>query len=154
MKETIKPFCWGILSSFFLISCSGDRVFEEFKAIENESWNEKDSISFDLNFPLEEAGKTLIGIRFNESYPFTNLYVRFLGMDSLGYLKENKLLNVPLFDSKSGSPLGKGFGDTFTKFDTLPFTIGEDIKSISVVQYMRKEEIEGVDAIGIKILKK
>ena len=140
--------------SLALFSCAEERVFEEFKSIENESWQELDTISFNLNLPDNNSGPQLIGVRFNEDYQFSNLYIRFLSKDSSGVILENKLLNVPLFDSKKGTPLGKGFGDTFTKFDTLPFPYKNGIASISLIQYMRKEEVPGIEAIGFKVLRK
>ena len=138
---------------FSLISCSDNRIFEEFKPIENESWLEQDTVSFSINLSEDQPGHQLIGIRFNENYQFSNLYVRYLSMDSTGRLLDNKLLNIPLFDSKSGVPLGKGFGNTFTKFDTLPFQYNPGTASISLIQYMRKGEMEGIEAVGFKILR-
>ena len=146
---------FGILFlALILASCSDDRAFEEFKAIGNESWQEQDTISFSLDLSQKETGPQLIGVRFNEAYQFSNLYVRYISRDSSGVILDNKLLNIPLFDSKTGSPLGKGFGDTFTKFDTLPFQYKDGIATLSIIQYMRKEEIKGVEAIGFKILSK
>ncbi|WP_026950301.1 gliding motility lipoprotein GldH [Algoriphagus mannitolivorans] len=155
MKEKHRlSFSAILILALTFLSCSEDRIFEEFKAIENESWNEQDTVSFSINLSQEETGPQLIGVRFNEDYPFSNLYLRYISQDSSGIILENKLLNIPLFDSKLGSPLGKGFGNTFTKFDTLPFPIKKGTASISMIQYMRKEEVQGIEAIGVKILNK
>lgn len=134
-------------------SCAQDRVFEEFHAFESQSWNEKDSISFDFRAVKEKQGRKLIGVRFNENYPFSNFYIRIITEDTLGMILENKLLNVPLFDSKSGEPRGKGFGNTFTFYDTIPFEFSDQTVSVKLLQYMRQENIIGIEAIGIKIEK-
>ncbi|TDQ18452.1 gliding motility-associated lipoprotein GldH [Algoriphagus boseongensis] len=155
MKTRNKLVIWGLLLSFgALVSCDGNRAFEEFHAFPGETWTLTDTVKFELNKEPNELGETLIGVRFNENYPFSNLYVNFWVNDSSGNVLETKLLNIPLFDSKSGKPIGKGFGDTFTKFDTLRFPLNEKGRSITILQYMRKEEVEGIEAIGIKILKK
>lgn len=154
MKGISKKIFALLALAVGMTSCSDDRLFEEFQSFDQEAWKEQDTVSFVLNIDSKEAGRPLIGVRFNENYPFSNLYVRYLTKDSTGAILENKLLNVPVFDSKSGSPLGKGFGDTFTKYDTLPFSLEENVRQVELLQYMRKEEVPGVEAIGLKILKK
>jgi gliding motility-associated lipoprotein GldH len=150
-----KLFSICLLAGFSVFfSCSSDRAFEEFHAFPGEQWTLQDTVSFDLDLEANNIGQSLIGVRFNESYPFSNLYVNFWMIDSAGSEVDSKLLNIPLFDSKSGKPLGKGFGNTFTKYDTLRFEINERVKKISILQYMRTEEITGLEAVGLKILKK
>jgi hypothetical protein len=61
--------------------------------------------------------------------------------------------NVPIFDTQSGKPLGKGFGNTYTIYDTLPFSLPSKAKEVLLLQYMRQAELEGIEAIGIKILR-
>ena len=145
----------GIVFSFLLLSaCSGDRVFEEFYALENEKWAISDTAKFSLDLPENIQTVPLLAVRFNETYPFSNLYLRLESKDSTGKVIENKLLNVPVFETKSGMPIGKGFGNSFTKYDTLPFSLNEKVKIITLTQYMRQESVEGLEAVGLKILKK
>lgn len=134
-------------------SCSEERIFEEFKPIVSQSWGIDDSLRFDLG-KIDPAGhQSLIAFRFNEEYSFSNCYVRVLSKDSLGTIIENKLINVPLFDSKSGEPLGEGFGSTYTFYDSLPFQFKEGTKSVILLQYMRENQLSGIEAVGLKILK-
>jgi len=136
-----------------LNSCSGDRVFEEFKALDAGAWNATDSVNFDLSAIKLTNQTSLIAIRFNESYKFSNCYVRILCKDSSNVILENRLVNMPLFDSKSGKPLGNGFGNIITKYDTLPFQLNSETKSITLLQYMREDQLSGIEAVGFKILK-
>lgn len=39
----------GLVVLIVASSCSGDRVFEEFHSINTSSWNDRDSIVFDLS---------------------------------------------------------------------------------------------------------
>jgi gliding motility-associated lipoprotein GldH len=138
---------------FGIIGCSEDRLFEDFISVESSSWDVSDSISFELN-ELDLLNRTsLIAVRFNENYEFSNCYIRILSMDSLNNVIENRLINVPLFDSKSGKPQGKGFGNTYTKYDTIPFRLNVETKKVSFVQYMRQNQLDGIEAVGLKILK-
>jgi gliding motility-associated lipoprotein GldH len=143
----------GLLVLTLAISCSDDRMFEEFHSFKSLSWEEKDTVNFDLQALKKVDGKKLIGVRFSEEYPFSNCYIRVIGKDTAGNVLDNRLINVPLFDSKSGKPRGKGFGNSFTTYDTLPFELSEQTRQLAFIQYMREEHLPGLEAVGLKILK-
>lgn len=143
----------GLAILLFAGSCAGDRAFESFHSFESDTWNEKDSVRFDLSSLSKKDGKNLIGIRFTDSFPFSNFYIRVLSEDSTGVLLDNKLINISLFDSKSGKPRGNGFGNTYTFYDTLPFQIKENTSKLVYLQYMRQENVSGIESVGLKILK-
>jgi gliding motility-associated lipoprotein GldH len=142
----------GLALLLIVSSCSEDRVFEEFQSFDSFSWNEKDSVTFDLSKVRNKSGKNLIGVRFTEEFPFSNFYVRVISEDSAGLVLDNKLINIPLFDSKSGKPKGGGFGNSFTFYDTLPFQISNRSSKLIYLQYMRQENLPGIEAVGLKIL--
>lgn len=143
----------GLICLTLAFSCSEDRAFEEFHSFELLRWEEKDTVNFDLQSLKEIKGKKLVGVRFSEEYPFSNCYIRIIGRDTAGNVLDNKLINVPLFDSKSGKPRGKGFGNSYTTYDTLPFKLSEQTRELAFIQYMRQESLPGLEAIGLKILK-
>jgi gliding motility-associated lipoprotein GldH len=144
-----------VLLILFLIGmgCSDDRIFENFQEINSANWGVKDTVRFDLNKLEMINRKSLIAIRFNESYAYSNCYLRIISYDSIDNILENKLINMPLFDSKSGEPLGKGVGNTYTKYDTIPYDINPKTSSLAVIQYMRTDLLKGIESVGIKILK-
>ncbi|WP_297337779.1 gliding motility lipoprotein GldH [Algoriphagus sp.] len=137
---------------FLFFSCGQRRVYEEFISLENQSWNISDSLQFELEAIDLTGKKALIALRFNEEYRYSNCYIRVISRDSTRSILANKLLDIPLFDSKTGEPLGDGFGSTFTKYDTLPFSIPNHTVSITLLQYMRTEHLSGIEAAGIKII--
>jgi gliding motility-associated lipoprotein GldH len=148
----VKNFLFFLLVTL-AFGCSDDRIYEDFQAVPAGNWGMQDTIRFDLG-DLDLTGrKSMIAVRFNEGYPFSNCYVRVISYDSAGVILENKLINMPLFDSKSGEPLGKGIGSTYTKYDTLPFSFKPETRSLTVLQYMRTEQLTGIEALGVKILK-
>ncbi|MGM0944616.1 MAG: gliding motility lipoprotein GldH [Bacteroidota bacterium] len=141
-----------VVISTLLLSCDGNRIYEDFVSVNQQSWAETDSLSFDLKGLDLQEKKTLLAIRYNENYNFSNCYIRIISKDSTGLILENKLLNIPLFDSKTGEPLGKGYGSTFTKYDTLPFSLKSTTEGLTLLQYMRVETLPGIEAAGIKVL--
>jgi gliding motility-associated lipoprotein GldH len=140
-----------LLSGFLFISCAGDRLFEEYEGLKSGTWHVSDTVSFEVS-KISVPNKTLVGIKYTKDYEFRNLYLRYILKDSLGQTVETKLLDIPLFESKSGKPLGNGFGSTFTRYDTLP--LGTSYSSIHLIQYMRMEELSGIETVGVKVVKK
>lgn len=145
----------SVLVALLLIStsCSEARMYEQFYSFEDISWSEQDSALFDLRELSSLEGKSLIAVKYTEDYSYSNCYIRVVARDSSKKILQNKLLNVPIFDSKSGHPLGEGFGNTFTKYDTIPFDLPVETKEVVLVQYMRQVELPGIKAIGFKLLK-
>ncbi|MFC0261836.1 gliding motility lipoprotein GldH [Fontibacter flavus] len=139
-----------ILLSVF--SCDGQRTFEKYEGFETQSWQIQDTVSFTMDIPVP-TGPSILAVKYNEEYEFRNLYLRYLTLDSLGNVIESQLVNIPLFENTSGKPLGKGFGSTFTRYDTLPLTSHKAYHRIQFLQYMRVEDLKGVEAIGLKRVK-
>jgi gliding motility-associated lipoprotein GldH len=151
MTKFFYGFCLTITLSL-LQACSGDRVFEAYQGMEKQSWNINDTVSFDLNPQENTIG--LIAVKYNTDYAYRNLYFKYFLSDSAGNTLESQLLNIRLFDSKEGKPTGKGFGSTFTRMDTLPIESQDQYHKIEFVQYMRVDDLEGIEAIGFKQVKK
>ena len=136
-----------------LFACWEERMYEEYHSFDTSSWLETDSISFDLTNLDSVRGKTVVGIRYTEEYPFSNCYIKLIVQDSGKAIMMDSLWNVPIFDRQTGKPIGQGFGNTFTIYDTLPIDIPTKAKKVIMVQFMRQAELEGIEAVGLKILK-
>ena len=148
MKNRFACFC---LLCLWVTSCSSDRLFESYQGMEDLNWHMEDTVKFELPTELGKH-KNLIGIKYTEEYPFRNLYLRYMLRDSTGKITQNILLDIPLFDSKTGSPLGKGFGSTFTKYDTVPVDVPAAYAKVEMLQYMRVEKLQGIEAVGLKVV--
>lgn len=136
-----------------LVGCNGNRVFEEFKDLPAQTWAANDSIDFLLPALDISENTGLIGIRFKDNYAFTNFYIKLISQDSSGLVLEEKLVNMVLFNPKSGKPQGRGFGNTYTSYDTLDFAFPPATSKVTLLQYMREEQLSGIEAIGLKLLK-
>lgn len=152
MDKKTFPIVFALLS-FWMISCDGNRVFESYSGFETQKWNVTDTVTFEIP-DTKGLSNALINVKYNTDYGFRNLYVKYFLSDSLGNQIESQLVNIPLFDSQGGKPLGDGFGSTFTKTDTLPIISNAVYTKVHFVQYMRVEELEGLEAIGFKVVKK
>lgn len=148
-RRLLLLLLWFLSTSF---ACNQDRLYESFQDIRSQRWIVTDTLSFTVDSLETTAPVTAsVGIRYNDNYEYHNLYLRYLLKDSLKTVLIDSLLHVGLFDSKTGVPLGKGFGNRRTVYDTLP---GNQIpfgSSIHLIQYMRKDSLRGIESVGIKI---
>ena len=149
---TLKSKVIPLLVCVFLMGCDQSRIFEKYQGMETGFWNVADTVSFDLP-KLSDTHKSIVGIKYNDDYEFRNLYLTYLLKDSLDHVIETQLVEIPLFESTSGKPLGSGFGNTFTIYDTLPLLTNKPYVKIQLLQYMRVDQIAGIEAVGIKIVR-
>ena len=136
-----------------LFSCGKDRVFEEYHSFETTTWEESDSIKFDLSSLDSLKGQAIIGVRYTEAYPFSHCYIKVIYRDSSKVVLVDSLWNVPIFDKQTGKPIGDGFGNTFTTYDTLSFPFPASTREVIFLQYMRQPQLEGIEAVGFKVVK-
>lgn len=149
---TLKPKVISLLLCVLMFGCDNSRIFEKYQGMETGSWNIADTVSFDLP-KISATDKAIVAIKYNDNYEFRNLYLTYILKDSLDQIIESQLLEIPLFDHKSGKPMGSGFGNTFTKYDTLPLSGIKPFIKIELLQYMRVDEIAGIEAVGVKFVK-
>ena len=62
--------------ALFLFSCDRNRVFEEYREIENYEWNKTDTLAFntEITDTLQEYN-LIVKIRNGENYPYRNIYL-------------------------------------------------------------------------------
>jgi gliding motility-associated lipoprotein GldH len=139
--------------ALLLCSCGKERIYEEYHSFEGTHWEDSDSVKFDL-FSLDSLqGKAILGVRYTEDYPFSNCYIKVIYRDSSKVVLEDSLWNVPIFDKQTGKPIGDGFGNTFTTYDTLSFPFPASTREVIFLQYMRQPQLEGIEAVGFKVVK-
>ncbi|MEX0884049.1 MAG: gliding motility lipoprotein GldH [Cyclobacteriaceae bacterium] len=150
--DFIKSKLFFLLVSCLLASCQGNRLYEEYIGFPSLSWAVTDTLAFPLPSFEPMHPISVIGIRYNQEYEFHNLYVRCFMKDSLGNLEQDTLVNIHLFDSKTGKPLGKGFGSRLTLYDTLPLSDLSPKSTVEFIQYMRMDTLKGIEAVGLKVM--
>lgn len=145
---------WGM--GCLLSSCDANRVYENYRDFEDGSWKLEEEVSFNIQEIQPQSTIPVVSIRYSKSYEFHNLYVRFVQKDSMASILQDTLVNIALFDSKTGRPVGKGFGNRHTVYDTLlgKRRIFPETTQITIWQYMRKDRLEGIESVGLKLLGK
>lgn len=145
-----------LFGCYLSTACDRDRVFEQYQGMDDLKWAISDTVSFELVPLASDTVISSIGVKYNDRFAFHNLYVRYLLKDSLGNQLQDSLINILLFEPKTGKPLGSGYGNVFTLFDTLPLLHLHESQGLKVqlIQYMRKEQLDGIEAVGLKIIRR
>lgn len=136
------------------VACDADRVYEAYRDFEDGLWNLEEAATFDIGEIHPQPSIPVLAVRYTDDYEYHNLYVRFVQQDSMASVLQDTLVNIALFDAKSGKPLGKGFGNRHTIYDTLlgKEQILPNASRILIRQYMRKEQLAGIESVGIKLV--
>jgi gliding motility-associated lipoprotein GldH len=94
-----------------------------------------------------------LNVRNTMDYPYRNLYIKYQLEDSTS-LMEDKLLNLKLFEAKTGKPYGDHQSDIYSHQlilqDSVYFHKKGNYK-IELKQYMREKELVGIVSAGIRI---
>lgn len=138
-----------------VLACDPQRVYEFHHELQGGTWHISDTLEFSFDEMRGFPKKAVVGIRYSDEYDYHNLYMRYIFSDSLGEVQFDSLINLALFQTKTGKPLGGGFGKNYTKFDTLPMVFDSLTvpSKASLIHYMREESLDGVSSVGLKLLK-
>ena len=148
--------CLAVLFFLFIIAgCNSNNVFEEVYDFESSGWH-LDSIPEFTFENSDNLGKNIsIQIRNKIDYEYQNLYLAFELTDSASDVIEEGLINLQLFDEKTGKPNGKGssiFAHDRIILGNYNFPYQGSF-TLKVAQYMREVELKEVLSLGISISK-
>ncbi|MDR3272748.1 MAG: gliding motility lipoprotein GldH [Flavobacteriaceae bacterium] len=139
----------------FLISltqCSRHYEYAETVNIKN-FWHKKNALNFDFEIKNPQQPKNLFFIvRNNNNYSFSNLYL-FISLKQNGKILETDTLNYPL-----AKPTGEWLGTGTGSVKEIEFQYKKNFKfpekgryTLSVIQGMRKDTLEGIEDFGLII---
>lgn len=151
-----------ILFGFFslFISCDSNRIFDEYRSIDNNTWKKEDTIKFNLKVTDTIAAQNLfINIRNNNDYKYSNIFIiteilapnQYATIDTLQYEMTDN----------SGKWLGDGFSDLkenkliFKEYYTFKKSGNYEIKIIHAMRKGKENEgieaLEGITSVGFRI---
>jgi gliding motility-associated lipoprotein GldH len=140
-----------------LSSCQEGRVYDTIVDIEESKWNEQQVLAYSFTIDNPAAlYDVYYSVRYTNDYPFYNLYVMHILCDSTGKELGRKLNGMDIFWSKNGEPRGdrSGFAGTYD-YNILAFPKYKfpykGKYSVKIMQYMRKNPLEGISAFGLRI---
>lgn len=134
-------------------SCDLSSTFESDVDFDEGIWHMDSLATFEFDAPAQTQDVE-VKLRNNLDYPFYNLYVKLELLDSTGGMLQDTLVELTIYDQKTGKP--KGEGNSIYQINTLgldayPFPYAGTY-SIRLAQYMRKVELEGILSTGVRIV--
>lgn len=150
MRKFLGIFVLGL----FFSSCSNADEVVSMQSLAG-SWNKNkvQELSFDVK-DHQHPKNIIFVVRNNDNYPYSNLRLIGTIFDDKKKVLSKDTLNYVLA-KPNGQWLGSGFGDTkeiLFQYKT-DFKFPKDGKfSIGVVQAMRKDNLTGIEDLGVKIV--
>jgi len=148
-------FLLPIIIVLLLSSCSDQSFYKSNYDLEGQRWrlNEVPEFSFYVEDTSLQYDVDVV-IRYSNQYRFQNLYVTRILLDNRGRSLDSTLVNIQLFDEKTGRPLGAGIGDIFTI--SHPILTGQQFAKLETFrirmrQTMRPDTLRHVVSVGIDI---
>jgi gliding motility-associated lipoprotein GldH len=149
LKKIVTIF---VLSAVF-VSCGPNVIYQKEYSLKGDSWTYNDTLNFD--FSIVDTTKLYniwFDIQHKEDFPFQNIYLNIYTL----LTQENRTkqqLSIELCD-----PAGKWFGKKSDKKVNYQLKIQENAffdkigkYQITLEQFMRKDSIQGIQKIGIRI---
>ena len=142
----------GLAILFF--SCTEDRYYEHNQDFEDRIWNMEETAEFEFEIDsIELPYQIKLNVRNTMDYTYRNLYIKYELSDSTNLI-EDKLLNIDLFEPKSGKPYGERQSDIYAHQLILQDSVFFPEKGkykIGLKQYMREKKLEGMVSVGLRI---
>lgn len=148
----------AVLITCILTSCDDSKIYDSMADLDSNSWNEKQELQYQVTIPDTSSTYTLYyTIRYDNNYPFYNLYITRILEDSTGKFLHKKLQGMDLFKAETGVPLGSGMGSKkdylILSEDNYKFPYAGRF-TFKLKQYMRQENLPGISAVGFRVDKK
>ncbi|TDG93071.1 gliding motility lipoprotein GldH [Cardinium endosymbiont of Culicoides punctatus] len=109
-KQKRIPFLICFIA-FFMFGCDSDNLIQKAFEFPQYSWDVDKKVFFEFNIDTSDQPYDLVLLlNNNATYPYQNLYIRY-------YLEgeevsESAIIELQLFNKKTGKPLGYGWGKT------------------------------------------
>ena len=140
-----------------LFSCDSSKVkvYDTMQDMDSKAWNDKKELIFPITIKDTSAAyKIYYTVRYDNNYPFYNLYINRTLEDSAGKPLSRRLQGMDLFKADTGTPLGSGMGSKkdylILSEDNYKFPYAGKY-TVKLKQYMRQENIQGVSAVGLRV---
>jgi gliding motility-associated lipoprotein GldH len=153
-----KGFLLLLMFSFLTVfACDTQRHFEENIDMNELSWAEENPTQFEIEIEDNKIKYNLIStIRNGLGYPYQNIYIQWQVADSLGNSLDNGLLNMDLFDARTGKPFNKGIGSISTNqkafVENFQFPYNGKF-SVKFDQFMRVPNLKDIYSVGLRVEK-
>ncbi|MDW7695155.1 gliding motility lipoprotein GldH [Flammeovirgaceae bacterium SG7u.111] len=153
----LYSFCILFFVTLCFSACTDSAVVSEFEDLDKEGWAIDSAKVFQFVVEDENQAYDLYyHVRNEIDYPFYNLYVKYELKDGEGKTLNSKMSEVLLMDEKTGRPFGSGGGGVYDHevlvLSDYSFPKSGDY-SFSLRQYMRRDTLPNIQAIGFSLKK-
>ena len=138
-----------------LAACDTNRVFDQYKPIEDAVWHKDSVVIFDV--PVNDTLQNhnlLINVRNDVNYNYSNLWL-FVTIEQPGGATSKDTFEMMLADP-SGKWLGEGKGGLKNRkviYRRNVFFPRSGDYGISLQQGMRNDELKGISDVGVRLEK-
>lgn len=136
------------------ISCDNSTVYNSYRHTAPDGWERSDTLTFDVS-PVSQSGDymEMLGVRLNGQYPFMQLclVVEQTVLPTRMVRTDTVICNVT---TQNGTPRGHGvnFYQHLIPIGGIRLAEGDSLH-VSVRHHMRRELLNGISDIGIKLVK-
>lgn len=152
-KNIFSVFSLFILF-FVLVSCGTTSLYENHNEFATGFWQKDNLQSFEVEVDDSQNHSIFYHLRYTTDYDYCNTYIRYKIFSPEGKMLVDKMKLDTLFDCTTGKPLGEGFGTVYTKEFQLEQNFDFSKKGkykIELEQMMRKDSLEGIQTVGLRI---
>lgn len=136
-----------------LSACDKNRVFEDYKTIEDAAWSYKNQPTFLIDIEDTSIAYNLyFNIRNNGNYAYSNLWVR-MHIEEPGKKERVERFEFILAEP-DGRWLGTGIGDIYSNQILLQENVRFQRKGIYKIKWeqnMRDESLNGIEDVGMRV---
>lgn len=137
----------------FFMACDSSRVYEEYYDFNGSTWNLDSIPSFEFSIENTDPKDLFVNLRNTVSYNYQNLYLFYQLNDENGKELESDLINIPVFDEKTGKPFGSGNSIYEHQHKILAsYRFPKNGKYVlKIAQYMREIDLKEIVSVGASI---
>ncbi|RSK51367.1 gliding motility lipoprotein GldH [Hymenobacter rigui] len=146
-----------------LASCNPNEIYEKNQDLKSAVgdayvWAVQDKPTFEFEIPdTTQRYDVYFNVRNAADYEYYNLYVRHTLTGPDGKPVSRLLHQMLLMDPQTGEPRGDGSGDIFDhRFLALPNQKFHQTGPYKIMleQYMRQDQLRGIMAVGVRVVKR
>ena len=151
-----KPKHSWLIALLLLGACKRNAVYQHTITLPAAQW--PTTLLPQFQFTIQEEAQPYdiyLQIDSTPSYPFHNLHVNYYLKDAASKILQEAMRTYTLFDTKTGKPLGNGWGTT--KKHTVALLVNHQFSqpgtyTLQLAQFMRTHTLAGLSAVSIKII--
>ena len=146
----MKQIVFILLTAVLLYACEKKHFYNKYQSVNIKAWKSSDTATFPIAIEnAAHAYKYALSVRYAKDYEFSNVWLKVTVKGNT--LDTSFRYEIPLF-MKDGKPYGKCSGSLCTQ--TVPLKTNLPIAqkgnyTISIVQLMRKDPLDGISDVGI-----